>query len=133
LGWVGVRAEMGEGGVHASVMPGSANAAEELSGHLPGLHAYLNEQHTPVEAVTMAGSGDHSAGRGTEPGGGHGTQQGPGQHDEQSSDSETRGNARLNSPVFSAVSSTVGNVPAGANGLDRSGGMPGGTHVSVMA
>ena len=54
LGWVGVRADMSGGNVHAALMPGSAEAAQTLSGHLAGLNAYLAEQHTPVATLTMA-------------------------------------------------------------------------------
>ena len=53
LGWVGVRADMSGGAVHASVVPGSAQAAEELGRHLDGLNTYLAAQHTPVESLGM--------------------------------------------------------------------------------
>ena len=54
LGWVGVRADMGTDGIHASLVPGSANAAEVLGGQLAGLNAHLAAQHTPVETVTLS-------------------------------------------------------------------------------
>jgi hypothetical protein len=34
LGWVGVRADLSGGGVHAQLVPGSADAAQALDGHL---------------------------------------------------------------------------------------------------
>jgi hypothetical protein len=54
LGWVSVRADLNGGSVHAAVVPGSAEAAQALSGHLAGLSAYLTEQQTPVASLTMA-------------------------------------------------------------------------------
>ncbi len=53
LGWVGVRADTSGGGVHAQLVPGSADAAQALSGHLAGLNAHLAAHHTPVETVTL--------------------------------------------------------------------------------
>ncbi|HEY1768240.1 MAG TPA: hypothetical protein VGG26_11315 [Terracidiphilus sp.] len=54
LGWVGVRADLAAGGVHAAVVPGSAEAAQMLGTHMAGLQAYLSEQRAPVNTVTMA-------------------------------------------------------------------------------
>jgi hypothetical protein len=55
LGWVSVRAEMGSGGgVHASVIPSSSDAAQVLNGHLSGLDAHLANQHLPVHPVTIS-------------------------------------------------------------------------------
>lgn len=54
LGWVGVRADLSAGSVHAAVVPGSAEAAQALGGHMAGLSAYLADHHAGVETVTMA-------------------------------------------------------------------------------
>jgi hypothetical protein len=54
LGWVGVRADLGVGGVHAAVVPGSAEAAQALGSQMAGLHAYLNDQRTPLGSLTLA-------------------------------------------------------------------------------
>jgi hypothetical protein len=54
LGWVGVRADASGGQVHATLVPGSADAAQALGGHMSGLNAYLAEMHTPVETLTLA-------------------------------------------------------------------------------
>jgi hypothetical protein len=62
LGWVGVRADASGGVVHASLVPGSADASATLGGHLDGLNAYMAERHTPVEAITMAAPESRSAG-----------------------------------------------------------------------
>lgn len=61
LGWVGVRAEMSGGAVHAAVVPGSVEASHELGRHMDALHAYLAEQHTPVQSLAMAGPSGRSA------------------------------------------------------------------------
>jgi hypothetical protein len=68
LGWVGVRAQAGpSGGVHATVVPISADAAQSLGAHLSGLSSYLSEHRTSVETVTMSApdnnSGQHSMGQ----------------------------------------------------------------------
>ena len=72
LGWVGVRADMSGGNIHAALLPGSEDAAQTLSGHLAGLNAYLAEQHTPVETLTLAATG----GGGIEANAGQSMQQG---------------------------------------------------------
>jgi hypothetical protein len=53
LGWISVRADAVGGGVHAAVVPGSAEAAQALDGHLVGLNAYLAGQHQRATTVTM--------------------------------------------------------------------------------
>jgi len=54
LGWVGVRADnVGGGAVHASLVAGSADAAQTLSTHLEGLNAYLLERHSELGSVTL--------------------------------------------------------------------------------
>lgn len=58
LGWVGVRAEVSGGGIHAALVPGSADAAAVLSTHLAGLNSYLAEQNTAGATVTLAMSTD---------------------------------------------------------------------------
>ena len=60
VGWIGVRANFNGGSVHAALVPGSADAAQVLSAHLPGLSAHLSEEHVPVASLTMesaAGNG----------------------------------------------------------------------------
>ena len=56
LGWVAVRAQMGADGIHAAIVPNSADAAQDLGSHLAGLGIYLAEHRVPVETVTMAAS-----------------------------------------------------------------------------
>jgi hypothetical protein len=54
LGWVSVRADVAAGGVHAAVVPGTAEAAQALGSHMAGLTSYLSEQRTPVHTLTLA-------------------------------------------------------------------------------
>jgi hypothetical protein len=54
LGWVGVRAELGGSGVHATVLPGSVEAAQALEQQMEGLSAHMAQQPTPVESLTVA-------------------------------------------------------------------------------
>jgi hypothetical protein len=86
LGWVGVRADMSGGGVHATLLPGSVEAAQALGQHMDGLNAYMAQQHTPVESLAMGPPGsrdpNHGAERGLSQemnqGAGQGTSQGQG-------------------------------------------------------
>lgn len=62
LGWVGVRAEMSGGGVHAALVPGSAEASQELGRQMNGLHTYLAAQHLSVESLGLATPGGRGGG-----------------------------------------------------------------------
>jgi len=76
LGWVGVRADLSGGAVHASLLPGSEQAAQELGRHMDGLNTYLAEQHTAVDSLVMAApTGRAAAEHGLEHGLGQGMQQ----------------------------------------------------------
>jgi hypothetical protein len=94
LGWVGVRADLNAGGgVHASLLPSTADAAQTLGAHLDGLHHYLAEQRTPVDSLLMASPGNGgSSGMGG--GTGQGTQQGTAQDAGQNTGQEPGQNAR---------------------------------------
>ena len=87
LGWVGVRADLGAGGIHAAILPGSDEAASLLGGHLAGLNAHLAAEQIPVDSlrvVTQTGSGSSGADYGGMPSGQQGTAyQGQGQSPEQ--------------------------------------------------
>jgi len=61
LGWVGVRADLSGGGVHASLVPASTQAAQDLGRHMDGLNTYLAEQHTPVDSLVMAAPVERAA------------------------------------------------------------------------
>jgi hypothetical protein len=90
LGWVGVRADGSGAGVHAALLPGSADAAVTLGGHLSGLNAYLTEHRVQVEPVTVAAPENQSTGAGFENAAGQNTQHGSGQGSGQETESATQ-------------------------------------------
>jgi hypothetical protein len=134
LGWVGVRADLSGGGVHAQLVPGSADAAQALGSHLAGLNAYLSEHHTPVESLTLTAP---ESGLGSDRGTGEGMQQGAGQQTGQ----ETAQGADASSPS-GPDSDFLTQSPAASAELtaffgDTGGSIQapglGGYHISVMA
>ena len=137
LGWVGVRADMGAGGVHASLVPGSADAAQALGGHLAGLNSFLAEQHTPVETLTLAAPEGRWAGplgdQGTGQGMNQGLNQGADQNTGQGAFSEPRSNPPPAAPDLAAA--TISEVSAQTGRPDTM--VPparlGGSHISVIA
>ena len=66
LGWIGVRADASGKGLHASLVPPSAEAAQVLGSHLAGLNSYLSEHQGGV--VTMDAPQDGQVGTGAHPG-----------------------------------------------------------------
>jgi hypothetical protein len=127
LGWVGVRADLSGGTVHAALVPGSTEAAQALSGHLAGLNAYLAEQQTPVATLTMAAPGTS----GMETGVDQSMQQSAGQHGKQNPAAAQQTGAQPGaSSSATAVSATTTN--AGFDAIAYVGGSRG-THISVMA
>ncbi len=81
LGWVGVKADMSGGSVHAVLMPGTSDAAQVLGAHMAGLSAHLVEQHSQVSTLTMAHSGTGGSGAGQSMQQGAGQNQNPGSGD----------------------------------------------------
>ncbi len=133
LGWVGVRADSSGGGVHASLVPGSAEAAVALGGHLAGLNAYLVEQHTPVESLTLAAPEGRPAEFGMDQGAGQSMHQGAGQDSGQGASSGQQSSPQTSEPVLTAA--TNRNLPAVAGRAETTAEsvIPGGVHISVMA
>jgi len=133
LGWVGVRADLSGGGVHASVVPGSAAAAQALDGHLSGLNAYLAEQHSPVGSVTLAAPEGKWAESGADQGGNQSMQQGSGQDAGQGSSAGQQSGAQTAAPVFAAPASM--DLPAQSGRVDMAvtAVNPGSGHISVIA
>jgi hypothetical protein len=128
LGWVGVRADVVSGTVHAAILPGSAEAAAALSTHLTGLGTYLSEQHATVSAVTVAAP----AQQGIESGVGQNLQQSA----QQNSGEDTRGTRETQEQAGGAAVSGAalrsGAVDISAmTPMDSLGGMRG-TNISVM-
>ncbi len=133
LGWVGVRADLSRGSVHAEVVPGSTEAAQALSGHLAGLSTYLSENHTPVGTLNMAAPGNSGAGSGPDQSMGQGQNEGmqhsAGERGEQSAATAPQPSAGQSATISSANSATQ------VNGIDVTAytrdGL--GMHISVMA
>jgi hypothetical protein len=126
LGWVGVRADVVSGSVHAALLPGSADAAAVLSTHLAGLGTYLSEQHTTVSTLTMAAPGQ----QGMESGLGQNLQQNAQQNGGEDSKAARE---QASGTTVSGMASRSG--PAETSELipvDSFGGMRG-AHISVMA
>ena len=68
LGWVSVRADSTPGGLHASVVPNSPEAAQALGSHLSGLNAYLAERHGGSITASLAAAENPSSAFGQNPG-----------------------------------------------------------------
>jgi len=143
LGWIGVRADRNGGGVHAELVPGSAEAARELGTHLDGLNGYLAAQHTQVESLKMAapegnvsssaaGQGaDHGAGHGSGHGMGQGENSGSGQNTRQQAYSEAEPAGANNGPGGAATAAPSDQpVPMNSAAQSQSSG---GVYISVMA
>jgi hypothetical protein len=128
LGWVGVRADLSGGNVHAELMPGSAEAAQTLNGHLTGLNAYLAEQHTPVATLTLAAPG----GSGVETGAGQSLQQGAGQSAEQNTPTQSQSSLEPGTATVTAMPEK--GAAAESSGFDTVAymGEMRGRHISVM-
>ena len=119
LGWVSVRAQSDAAGVHATVVPVSADAAQSLSTHLSGLSAYLSEQRSPISSVTIDTSGMSMTGQ--SPGNGapaQGQQEGGGAGTERSN-------------LFEANISSVSAIPA-LSDTAIPAVTAGGTYISVL-
>jgi hypothetical protein len=125
LGWVGVRADLGAGGIHASLVPATADAARALGGHLAGLNAHLAERHTPVETLTLTAPENQGADAGTNSGANQNLRQGSHEGQQSGGRSET---PAIQPVVPAAVPSSSGGA---TDGLPMSG--PAGTHISVIA
>ena len=132
LGWVGVRAEQGAGGVHAVVVPGSTGAAAELGAHLGSLASFLSDRHVGVSSVELgspsgggleAGSGNASAGHDGRQGRGSA---GNGAAEVTGSSEALRGTGPPSAAA--AVSDWAGPVATRAGRADGVG-----THLSVVA
>ncbi len=137
LGWVGVRADASGGGVHASLVPGSAEAAAALGGHLAGLSAFLSEQHTPVDSLTLAATEDRSAnssmGQGAQQNMHQGTHQEAGRETGQSQSSGQPSSPQASSPVMTAAAGREITASSGRAESTAQAFVSSGTHISVMA
>lgn len=125
LGWVGVRADLAGGGVHAAIVPGTADAAQALGAHMAGLNAHLTEQHIAVETLTLGTAPGSGAGASADSGS---MQQGEGQGQAASgtgSPAPAAGSAETDAAGREAA-------PAGADTVAPLSGLAE-QHISVMA
>jgi hypothetical protein len=134
LGWVSVRADLNGGGIHATLVPSTAEAAQALDGHLAGLSSHLIEQQSPVASLSVASLTMASpSGSGTENGMGQRMQQGAEGNRQGNAPDEAQAATQQNARRTSSAS--VLNAPGQTRTLD-SLTHPGdlrGTHISVMA
>jgi hypothetical protein len=129
LGWVSVRADLNGGGIHATLVPSSTEAAQALDGHLAGLSTHLAEQQSPVASLTMASPSESGA----ENGMGQRMQQGAQGNPQGNAADQAQAGAQQNAPRASSIS--VLDTPAQNGILDsltHTGDLRG-THISVMA
>jgi hypothetical protein len=133
LGWIGVRADSTSGGVHASLVPDSAVAAQALGGHMTGLNAYLVEQRTPVETLTVAPPDNRSISSAMDQSGHRGMHQGAGQDSGQGGHSEAPSHTRQSATAVTGTASSIEAAPAGGRDRSAPAGVLEGLHISVMA
>jgi flagellar hook-length control protein FliK len=130
LGWVGIRANLSGGGVHAQLTTSSADAAQALSSQLTGLNDYLAEHRTPVETLTLRASDGGSAGWGSDQSAGQGMQQNAGQQSGQETASAAPQVSPYQSPT--ALTEPASQLLTGFGGNAQMA-FPEGLHISVMA
>jgi len=130
LGWVGVRADSSGSGLHASVVPGSAEAAQVLGGHLSGLNAYLAENPGQKATVTMDSPENH--------GGGFQSNQGQGQGSSQQNNGD--GNPQVYQAVRTQPEQSMSGAQDSSSAISARGLVDGtaynsgdGAHISVVA
>jgi len=128
---------MGAGGVHASLVPGSADAAQALGGHLAGLNSFLAEQHTPVETLTLAAPEGRWAGplgdQGTSQGMNQGLDQEAGQNTGQGAFAEPSSDRLPIKPELVAPVSSEVSVQSGRLNETAQTAWPLGLHISLIA
>jgi hypothetical protein len=129
LGWVGVRADLNGGGVHATLVPSSADAAQTLSGHLAGLSSHLEEQQASVASLSMASA----SGNGLENGPGQNMQQGAEGNPQGKASQESQANPQVNAPPASSTSTLAASAGSGVLDTLAYPGELRGTRISVMA
>jgi hypothetical protein len=129
LGWVSVRADLNGGGIHATLVPSSAEAAQALNGHLAGLSTHLVEQQSPVASLTMASPSES----GVENGMGQRMQQGAEGNPQRNAPEEAQAGSQENAPPASSTSVLDAPAQAGIRDSRTHTGDLRGTHISVMA
>lgn len=130
LGWVGVRANLNSSGIHATLVPSSAEAALTLTGHLAELASRLAEDRAPVASLSMASPGESTSDSGV------------GQRMQQGSDGNAAGNRPDQSTASLQESATIESSTSTSAATPESGisremcaytGELHGTRISVIA
>jgi hypothetical protein len=130
LGWIGVRADVSGGTVHASLVSGSTDAAQALGDHLVGLNTYLAEHHTAVEPVTLAAPEGRTTGFSMDQSMSQNQNQGTGQGAGHDSSAGQQFNSQAAAPTST---SAISRVSAGVVDATSQTTVMGSTHISVMA
>jgi hypothetical protein len=120
LGWVGVRAEGSGGTLHATVIPGSGEAAQTLGSHLTALNSFVAEHHGRSSTVTIASADQGQQQSAYNQAGNSSPQQQPHQQ-------SSRGNAATFTPAAASPGTQSRSIPE-AHVYPREG-----THISVIA
>jgi hypothetical protein len=115
-------------------LPGSSDAAQSLDGHLPGLHSYLADVHTPVASLTLATPESRESAFSTGQNQGQGTNQGTNQNAGQGGASESASHRQPATPsTASASSPEAPRTPAGLGNQAQETYARSGAHISVIA
>jgi hypothetical protein len=134
LGWVGVRAEVSGGSIHAALVPGSADAAQALSGHMAGLNAYLTDHHAGVEKLTLAAAPqEQSTDSGMGQGSSQNMQQGTGQNSGQGPAPDQHWMNRIEAPPVSLAASVEARTAETMLDVNAYAVRTDGVHISVLA
>ncbi|MGC1462330.1 MAG: hypothetical protein WA802_09020 [Terracidiphilus sp.] len=141
LGWIGVRADGSGGQVHATLMPRSSDAAQELGGHMAGLSDYLADVHSPVQSLHIAlpevGEAGSSSGREHAQHMEQGSNQGMGQNADRNphQDSSSASPRDAQSSMSAASAAIHLDAQASPGNLSPPGAASefSGLHISVMA
>jgi hypothetical protein len=125
LGWIGVRADQSGGGVHAIVVPATAEAAQALGSQMAGLNAHLAESHTPLASLSLGSAEGREGGTGA----GQSFNQSAGQDQAQSNSQDPYMSPAQVIGTGSSVASAVVSTPTTSPGLPDHEAK----HISVMA
>lgn len=125
LGWIGVRADQSGGGVHAIVVPPTAEAAQALGSQMAGLNAHLAESHTPLASLSLGPAEGREGGAGA----GQSFNQSAGQDQAQSNSQDPYVSPTQVIGTVSSVASAVVSTPTTSPGLPDHEAK----HISVMA
>jgi flagellar hook-length control protein FliK len=125
LGWVGVRAQVQADGLHAVMVPASADAERALDSRMTGLGSYLAEQHIEVHTLAV-GPPESSQGEGSQ-----GNDIGGGQGGEQQTSSGERRSVPAE-PNPDAPKSTRSDTTSAKLQVAQIGPRSEGTYISVI-